>query len=207
MSPPAGVRPGPHPIRDLRGLWRSLRADMDQYSRYSAGFLPPRQSLARRLSILLTPPLLCCLLYRLSHWLFCSGRPALASAAARLNFLLHRCAISPASSIGPGVYIPHTVGLVFHGHGGERLTLYHRAIVCARSVHVWKDQVFDDCPVLGDDVTVGVNAVVSGGVRVGDRSYLGAIAIVTEDVPSDTIVVDNNVKRFVPRAAPAGGAA
>jgi len=195
--------PPPYPLLDLGAVRRMLATDIAQYSKYSAGFLSPNASWMRKLSILLTPPLLCCALYRISHWLFCTGRRRRAAIVARLNFLLHKCSISPGSSIGPGLYIPHTVGLVFHGHGGERLTLYHRAIVCAGSVHVQKDDVYADCPVLGDDVTIGVNAVVSGGVRVGARSYLAAAATLSEDLGPDIILVDTNVKRSVPRAASA----
>jgi len=193
--------PPPHPLYDLAAVRRMLRADIAQYSKYAAGFQSPSARWTRKLSVLLTPPLLCCALYRLSHWLFCTGRRRRAAIVARINFLLHKCSISPGSSIGPGLYIPHTVGLVFHGHGGERLTLYHRAIVCAGSVHVQKDEVYDDCPVLGDDVTIGVNAVVSGGVRVGARSYVAAAATLREDLAPDLILVDTSAKRSVPREA------
>jgi serine O-acetyltransferase len=171
-----------------------VEADLAEFVKASAGFMAPRVSLVRKISILLTPPLLCGITYRLSHWLYCTGWRRLARLLSGLNYVTHKCAISPAASIGPGLYIPHTVGLVFHGHAGARLTLYHRAVVCAGSVHAWKDEVYADCPVLGDDVTVGVNSVVSGGITVGARSYVAAIAVVSKDVPPDTIVVDRNVK-------------
>jgi serine O-acetyltransferase len=203
MTAPPAHRPPPHPLRSFREVWQHLDADLEEFRKYSAGFMAPRASLLRKVSMLLTPNMLCAILYRLSHWLFCSGWRRCARLLGGVNYVVHKCAISPASSIGPGLYIPHTVGLVFHGHAGRRLTLYHRAVVCAGSVHAWKDAVYGDCPVLGDDVTVGVNSVVMGGVTLGDRAYVAGSAVVTEDVAPNTIVVDRNIKTVQTRTAAA----
>jgi serine O-acetyltransferase len=207
VSASAAFKPPPHPLRSLADVRRYLAADLAEFRKYSAGFMTPSQSVVRQISILLTPPMLGTIAYRVSHWLYCRGHRRSARLLGGLNYIVHKCAISPACSIGPGLYMPHTVGLVFHGHAGARLTLYHRAIVCAGSVHAWKDEVYADCPVLGSDVTVGVNSVVMGGVTLGDRAFVAALATVTEDVPPDTIVVDRNVKTIkAPRPAEAGDA-
>ncbi|WP_281245347.1 acyltransferase [Paramicrobacterium humi] len=44
-------------------------------------------------------------------------------------------------------------------------------------------------PRIGARVHVGVNAVILGGVRIGDDAVLGAGTIVTKDVPSGASVV------------------
>lgn len=44
---------------------------------------------------------------------------------------------------------------------------------------------------VGDDVWVGGRAVLTPGVTVGDRAVVAAGAVVTEDVPSDTLVGGN----------------
>lgn len=57
--------------------------------------------------------------------------------------------------------------------------------------------------VIGDDVWIGGGAIVLAGVRIGDRSVVGAGAVVTKDVPSDVVVVGNParvVKRLLPEA-------
>jgi maltose O-acetyltransferase len=44
---------------------------------------------------------------------------------------------------------------------------------------------------LGNDVWIGGAAVVLPGVTIGDRSVVGAGAVVVSDVPPDTVVVGN----------------
>ena len=43
-------------------------------------------------------------------------------------------------------------------------------------------------PVIEDDVVIGCNAAVLGGVTVGARSFVAAHAFVTRDVPPDSYV-------------------
>lgn len=43
--------------------------------------------------------------------------------------------------------------------------------------------------VIGNKVWIGANATVLPGVRIGDNSIVGAGAVVTKDVPANTVVV------------------
>jgi acetyltransferase-like isoleucine patch superfamily enzyme len=54
-------------------------------------------------------------------------------------------------------------------------------------------------PTIGDDAIVAVGAVIVGGVRVGERSYVTANAVVTRDVPPDAVVAGAN--RLIPKSA------
>jgi len=47
---------------------------------------------------------------------------------------------------------------------------------------------------IGNHVWIGRRAVILKGVTIGDRSIVGAGAVVTKDVPSDTIVAGNPAK-------------
>lgn len=65
--------------------------------------------------------------------------------------------------------------------------------------------LYQDLPAkaeIGNDVWIGSNAVVMGGVKIGDGAIIGAGTIVTKDVPSYAIVVGNPAKiiryRFKP---------
>jgi len=47
---------------------------------------------------------------------------------------------------------------------------------------------------IGDEVWVGAGAIILPGVSVGARTVIGAGAIVTKDVPPDTVVAGNPAK-------------
>lgn len=49
-------------------------------------------------------------------------------------------------------------------------------------------------PVIESDTVIGHGATVVGGVRIGPRSYVGAAALVTRDVPPDHVVVGVNLQ-------------
>lgn len=53
--------------------------------------------------------------------------------------------------------------------------------------------VDEEPPVVEDDSVVGYGAHVVGGVRIGPRSYVGAGALVSRDVPPEHVVTGVNV--------------
>ena len=50
---------------------------------------------------------------------------------------------------------------------------------------------------IGDDVFIGVGAAILGEVTIGDRARIGANAVVTRNVPADTIV-QSPQSRYMP---------
>ena len=86
---------------------RDLAEDIEAYLDFAAHYAPDRRTTAKRLSALLMPSLMACLLYRLSHLAFRHGHRNIALALAWANLLATRASISPASRIGGGLYIPH----------------------------------------------------------------------------------------------------
>lgn len=44
-------------------------------------------------------------------------------------------------------------------------------------------------PVIGDNVFIGANACIIGGVKIGNNARIGAGAVVVKDVPDNTTVV------------------
>lgn len=171
---------------DLR---RDLSADIRACVLGASAFQSIHISTLRKLSVLLSPPMLCSFLYRLSHWYWCHGWVSIAHLLAAGNRLLCRADIHPASHIGGGLYIPHTAGIVFVGHAGKKLSLLAHAAVIdgSRHPHAWSGG--ESAPHLGDEVSVGTFVVVHGAVSIGDRVSIGQGATVLRDVPADSIVV------------------
>jgi len=89
--------------------------------------------------------------------------------------------ISPLASIGPGLELTHSVGVVIGADVviGAGATIYHGVTI--------GDGRRPGRPVIGDDVLIGAGACVLGGVRVGDRVVIGAQAVVTTDLPDDVV--------------------
>lgn len=56
----------------------------------------------------------------------------------------------------------------------------------------------DGCPTIGNNVRVGVGALIIGDVHIGDNVNIGAGAVVVKDVPANTTVVGQPA-RYIPR--------
>ena len=93
--------------------------------------------------------------------------------------------ILPQARIGGGCYIAHGLGLVVGGTTviGEDCTLL-------QGVTLGEARFSEDaCPQIGDRVTIGAHAIVLGRISVGDDAFVGAGAVVLEDVPAASLAV------------------
>jgi serine O-acetyltransferase len=133
-------------------------------------------------------------LYRIARFL---ARHRLRVPAEMLHafskFLTH-LDISPWADIGPGVYFYHGSGTVI----GKGASIGRRALIC-QGVSVGGATI-------GDDVKLWAGAKVIGPVTIGDRSEVGANAVLISSVPADSIVfgVPARPAGQKPRPEPAG---
>jgi len=97
-----------------------------------------------------------------------------------------------------GVEIPYkaTVGKglkVLHGHAlvvNEKTRIGENCIL-RHSTTIGNDGRSDACPILGNNVNVGANVCIIGGVNVGNNATIGAGSVVVKDVPANVVVVGN----------------
>lgn len=101
------------------------------------------------------------------------------------TFIGHDCSFNVADSITIGRHCLLAGGVSIRdldGHPTDAaLRREHRPTPCEGIRPV----------VIGDDVWIGANATILKGVNVGDRAIIGAGAVVTSDVPCDTVVAGN----------------
>jgi serine O-acetyltransferase len=180
--------------------WRNLlKADLIHYAREAKAFQGDRPGRLRAVVFLLTPSLMGCALHRLAHAAFRRGWTRSARAIARINAIVHHLEIDPAAEIGPGLYIPHTTGVLFQGAAGANLSLYTFAAITPRKPMPFSGGGGKLCPRIGNDVSIGVKAVVFGPVLVGDRSRIGQFVVVADDVAPDSALMV--LRRGRPRPA------
>ena len=123
--------------------------------------------------------------YRLAHRLW--ARPALRGAArvlSQLTRFLTGIEIHPGATIGRRFFIDHGMGVVIGETAeiGNDVMVYHGVTLGGRSLEHGKRH-----PTLGDRVTVGAGAKILGPLVIGDDSAIGANAVVTHDVPAESI--------------------
>lgn len=123
--------------------------------------------------------------YRVGHTLRRWRVPLLPALCRRLSVAFCGIDILPQAQIGGGCYIPHGLGLVIGGATviGEDCTLLQG--VTLGEVRFSETA----CPRLADRVTVGAGAKVLGGITIGEGAFVGAGAVVIDDVPPRHLAV------------------
>ena len=92
--------------------------------------------------------------------------------------------LRPRTTVGGGLTIFHGFGIVVNDHAviGERVTLRNGVVIGNRTPG-------GQCPVIGDDVEFGANALVIGDIHIGRGARIGAGATVVRSVPAGRTVV------------------
>lgn len=94
--------------------------------------------------------------------------------------------IHPAATIGPGMCIVHSQKVLI----GEGVVIGNNARIC-HGVSIGGDigrMGASGWPHIGDNVFIGMDVIIMGDVKIGDRVRLGAQSLVIKDVPDDAIV-------------------
>jgi putative colanic acid biosynthesis acetyltransferase WcaB len=95
-----------------------------------------------------------------------------------------------STQVGSGFKIEHGYSLVINDHAiiGKNVHVRHcTTIGCVKL----PDGSQGPSPVIEDDVEIGANVCIIGGIHVGRGSIIGAGSVVTKDVPSGAVMVGN----------------
>jgi serine O-acetyltransferase len=85
-------------------------------------------------------------------------------------------------SIGPGLFIQHGFSTIIAAKSlGENCWVNQQVTIGFSNV--------DDCPTLGNNVSVKAGAIVIGDIAIGDGAVVGAGAVVVKDVPPGSTAV------------------
>lgn len=99
------------------------------------------------------------------------------------------------TKVGPGLRLFHGQALVVHEGTviGPGCTLRQSTTIGAKTL---PDGTTSACPVLGEGVDVGANAVIIGAVTIGDRAVIGAGSVVVKDVAAGAVVAGNPAREI-----------
>lgn len=167
-------------------LLNLLCADLDR--QYQLAGSPKRANLWRIMGRTLHPRFLPLVLLRIAQEMETVHIPICPQVFAYLNLILFGIEVAPKCAIGPGLFLPHTVGTVVGAWSiGKDVTIFQNVTLGAKTADMgWN---VEKRPSVGDGVTLGAGCKVLGPVHLGAGSIVGANAVVLKDVPENVTVV------------------
>lgn len=103
--------------------------------------------------------------------------------------------ISKTTKIGEGAYFAHPFSSEINAKSiGRNFSCRHLTTLGNKN-----DGNNESRPVIGDNVTLGVNVTIIGGVTIGNNVVIGAGSVVVKDIPDNCVAVGNpcRVIRFL----------
>ncbi|NEM99124.1 serine acetyltransferase [Pontibacter burrus] len=94
------------------------------------------------------------------------------------------------TTVGKGFYIGHGQALVINGCSIIGKNCYVRHSTTLGNIR-YADGSYSDSPILGDNVELGSNVCIIGGVRIGNNVKIGAGSVVVKDIPDNCVAVGN----------------
>jgi serine O-acetyltransferase len=124
--------------------------------------------------------------HRWHHWLWTHGLKFPARVGAQILRFWTGIEIHPGATIGRRFFIDHGMGVVIGETAeiGDDVMMYHGVTLGGRSLEHAKRH-----PTVRDGVTIGAGAKVLGPIVIGERSVIGANAVVVTEVPPDSVAV------------------
>lgn len=124
--------------------------------------------------------------YRFTHWLYKHHIKFFPDWITFRTQHRYGCKISPYASIGGGLVLHHSVGVIV-GHSteiGENCEIFQNVVIGSNR----KIRNGRLMPKIGNNVSIGTGAVVAGGIVIGNNVKIGANSYVNSDVPDNVIV-------------------
>ena len=131
------------------------------------------------------------MLHRLAHLFWQMRLRLIARVVGYIARLLTQIEIHPAARIGKGLVIDHGSGVVIGETAtiGNDVTIYQSVTLggISPAVNSKRQRNIKRHPTIKNKVIVGAGAMVLGPVTVGTGASIGANAVVTTNVPDNTV--------------------
>lgn len=177
----------------MQVLFRNITADLR--SHVSPSFTGVQYWIRVLAKAIFTPAIHVTVLYRMSAALYRFPLTVPFAFGLRTFAIIWAgTEIHPSVRIGPGLCIVHSQKVVIGPEVviGANLRIHHGCTIAGDLGRGVEPGV--GCPVLGDDVTIGLDAYVMGPVTIGDGVVIGAQSLVNKDVEAYTLVAGSPAK-------------
>ena len=136
-------------------------------------------------SLIFNPPFQLLFQFRLAQLLRRNGIFGRFVSRIIKNHILKvfNCDISLLSTIEPGVFFPHPLGIVI----GENVFVSSKCRIYQNVTIGRKNYLHPSAPSLSTNVVVYAGAVIVGNCNIGENSIIGANCVVTEDIEMNTM--------------------
>lgn len=93
----------------------------------------------------------------------------------------------PCKNIGGGAYPAHPYATILNAKSIGDNCSFRQCTTLGNK----RDGENDNCPILGDNVTIGANVCIIGNIKIGNNVIIGAGSVVVKDVPDNVIIAGN----------------
>ncbi len=131
-------------------------------------------------------------LYRVSRFFLLHRLRIISDLIHRFSKFFTDSDLSPFAKIGRGLMIYHGSGVVI----GKNTELGERCIVCQGVT------TGSGAPKIGNDVKLWAGAKILGNIEIGDRSEVGANAVLLKSIGSDVIAVGVPANKIISKQKP-----
>lgn len=98
------------------------------------------------------------------------------------------------AQIKEGLKIFHSYNIVISPH-----SIIGRNCIIRNGVTIGNKHEDTDCPVIGDNVSIGACSILIGNITVGDNVTIGAGSVCIKNIPANSIVAGNPAKPILKR--------
>jgi serine O-acetyltransferase len=144
--------------------------------------------------------------HRIAHALYKAHIPFLPRMISQFaRFITGGIEIHPGARIGKRFFIDHGAGVVIGETTviGDNVMLYHQVTLGATGW--WRrgpGRSQKRHPTIESDVTIGVGAAILGPITIGRGSKIGAMALVLESVPPNSVVASKPAELLIKGGEP-----
>jgi serine O-acetyltransferase len=124
--------------------------------------------------------------HRVAHWFFNRRMYTIARLISQVSRFFTGIEIHPGAKIGNKLFIDHGMGVVIGEtcEIGDNVVLYQGVTLGGTGKEKGKRH-----PTIGNNVVIGSGAKILGSFKIGEYSYVGANAVVLQEVPPHSTVV------------------